>query len=315
MPRRSPLPRELFEEYSEKLEALLDERDDVAEKRRSISKALKGEVQILDGRIAHVRRVLKGHEAPQLDFAGMEVGEWKRDSIIERILGWAAKIRDEKTRQEKEREKDEAEEKPAAEEQGEKKEKPKKEPKPQGLAWMKREDGTQFATVEGGAYELKVALDGQWTANWAPTKGERSIVVGGFGLAEREARAACETHHLKRTAPPEKANGAEKKPEPPPLTWKWVRENVQAAIGVEGTYELERLEAGGFTATFRKARAKKTSVIVIGDPEQKAKDACTAHHIERFADAMLANAGDGKLNRADMKGDATARKKGRRASP
>ena len=383
MPRRSPLPRELFEEYSEKLEALLDERDDVAEKRRSISKALKGELSILDGRVSHVRRVLKGHEAPQLEIPGTEIGEWKRDSIIERILGWAAKIKQQRDHEDAKRSVDEVKEDLAQETGGvdfsawkkgvlivpggeyhvveddgtyalewhepekeiqevlsfgfetpiaaksaavkdwkggrgkkngvpEKRAKPKKAP---GLDWMKQEDGGWFAMNGEGAYYLTRALDGQWTADWAPRDGERQAVVSGFGLPEKQAKGACETHHLQLTAPPlplAPTNGVEKKPEPPALVWKWTREDVQSAEGVGGSYELERLAAGGFKATFRKTKAKKAQMIVLGDPEPKAKEACVAHHVERFTDAMLANAGAAGLVKGDLRGPAQKHKKGRK---
>lgn len=383
------ISRVLHDEFTAKLEAFLDERDDVADKRRRISKALRGEVHGLDEQIAHVRRVLKGVDTPQIEMPGMELGERKRDSIIMRILAAAERIKDgrleeeiERLRRDAERKMAEVKEDLAAETNGvdfsawkkgvlivpggeyhvveddgiyalewqdpekdvrevlasgfetpiaaktaavkdwkesrakkngvpEKKAKPKKEP---GLVWMKREDGSQWAANEGGAYHLKIALDGNWTADWAPSKGERQAVVSGFGLPEKEAKGACETHHAQRTAPPPAAptNGVEKKAEPPALAWKWVREGVQVAEGVGGAYELELLAAGGFKATFRRTRAKKATMIVLGDPEPKAKEACVAHHVERFTDVILANAGDGGLVKGDLRGPAQKHKKGRR---
>jgi hypothetical protein len=279
------ISRTLHDEFTAKLEALLDERDDVADKRRRISKALRGEVTGLDEQIAHVRRVLKGVDLPQLDIPGTEIGERKRDSILRRILDAAARIRDEKI-EEAGRTKAEAKEDPAPEKAApEKNGAAQKEPPPIGLVWMRREDGSQWAAgSEGGAYTLLVALDGNWTAAWAPSKGESQIVVSGFGLPETQAKAACETHRAQTNGNGE--NGIGERPEVPSLAWAWVRENVQAASGVGGTYELERLDAGGFTATFRKAGAKKATVIVR-ETQTKAKDACTAHHIERCADALL----------------------------
>jgi hypothetical protein len=281
------ISRTLHDEFTAKLEALLDERDDVADKRRRISKALRGEVTGLDEQIAHVRRVLKGVDLPQLDIPGTEIGERKRDSILRRILDAAARIRDEKI-EDAERTKAEAKEDPAPEKAApEKNGAAKKEPPPIGLVWMKREgeDGSQWAAgSEGGAYTLLVALDGNWTAAWAPSKGESQIVVGGFGLPEAQAKAACETHRVQTNGNGE--NGTGERPEVPALAWAWVRENVQAASGVGGTYELERLDTGGFTAMFRKAGAKKATVIVR-ENQTKAKDACTAHHVERCADALL----------------------------
>ncbi len=305
------ISRQLHDEFTAKLEAYLDERDDVSDKRRRISKALRGEEHLLDDQIAHVRRVLKGVDTPQLEILGMEIGDRKRDSILARILDAASRIRDVQIKDEVDKKAAEASRTDGPEENddgAEKKEKPKKDP---GLVWITRDDGAQWATDAEGAYHLTRALDGNWTADWAPAKGERQIVCGGFGLPEKEAKGTCETHRSKRNGAAE--DGTAKKPEIPALEWRWVREDVQEAQGRGGMYELARSSGpgGGFTATFRKTKAKNAKILVIGAPEAKAKETCTAHHVESWADALLKNAGDGGLTHADTKGDAVARKKAR----
>lgn len=85
---------ELHEEFSEKLEQLLDEHDEISEKRSRISKALGGELKIIARGIAHVRRVLKGLDGPQEEIPGTEVGERRRDPGLEQILKAAERVRD-----------------------------------------------------------------------------------------------------------------------------------------------------------------------------------------------------------------------------
>lgn len=96
MPKKNgSISPELHEEYARRLEDLLDERDDLEAKRQSISKALKGEIAFLDDSILHVRRVLKGLDAPQRELPGMEgVAERRVDPGVAAILKAAQRVRD-----------------------------------------------------------------------------------------------------------------------------------------------------------------------------------------------------------------------------
>ncbi len=89
MPAISP---ELHEEMAAQLEKLLDDQDDVREKRVRISKALGGELKIIAGAITRTRRVLKGLESPQQEIPGTEVGERRRDPAVLEILQAATRV-------------------------------------------------------------------------------------------------------------------------------------------------------------------------------------------------------------------------------
>lgn len=89
---RTAISPALHEEMTEKLEQLLDDQDDVHEKKQRISKALGGELKIIAGAIARTRRILKGVESPQEDLPGLEGGERQRDPAVLQILRAAERV-------------------------------------------------------------------------------------------------------------------------------------------------------------------------------------------------------------------------------
>jgi hypothetical protein len=86
------ISKELTSEYTKRLEGLLDEQDDVAEKKSRVTKALGGELKIIASEIHRVRRVLKGLDSPQQEIPGTELGDRRPDPGVAAILKAAARV-------------------------------------------------------------------------------------------------------------------------------------------------------------------------------------------------------------------------------
>ena len=220
---RATLSKGLREEYSEKLQDTLDELDVAREKRRTITKALKGHEELLEQAIYTLRRRLKGLDLEQTEIPGTEAGEPRRDPAVQRILDAAAGIADREQDEDLEDEPEDDEEPndpPTArgtkkfplglglterctacgEEAGKHAGQKCPPKKAGGLPWRPGPaNGTQVADVDGGSYRLSANM-GLWRANWVPVHGASKSVVSGVGEPEAVAKAACEKHHLERLA-------------------------------------------------------------------------------------------------------------------
>ncbi len=216
---RPSLSPKLREEYSEKLQDTLDELDVAREKRRTITKALKGHEELLDQAIYTLRRRLKGLDLEQTELPGTEAGEPKRDPLVMQILKAAGEVAE---RKEKELE----------------------------------------------------DLDEEDEPNEKPT-----------------------------------ARGS-KKAGPAPLRWHTEGENLVSDV-FGGCYCIEPAPMGGKSALWTPAGGKSKS-LVRNVNEGGAKNACEQHHLEHQADGILSNAGAGELTKGALKGEAVARKAGRR---
>lgn len=170
------LSPKLEEELRDKLEEMLDEHDDVADKRRRLSKLLGGHLKVIDSTVSLIRRQLKGLDLDQLEIPGTEMPVPAQDPLVQDILRIAGGIV----------EKQKAEE--AAEEE-----------KPEPLAW-KAEGAKLVATVEGGHYDVEPgpANDGGHRAFWVPADGRGKTL--GMDLEKSEAKEACRAHHVERFA-------------------------------------------------------------------------------------------------------------------
>lgn len=98
------------------------------------------------------------------------------------------------------------------------------------------------------------------------------------------------------------------------LDWKPEGENLVARVE-GGVYCVEPGWSGGFNALWTPdgGRSGRLSTVPPGKAAKATALAdCARHAVERQADGILANAGDGELTKKELKGDATARKKGGR---
>lgn len=109
-----------------------------------------------------------------------------------------------------------------------------------------------------------------------------------------------------RTSPPSR----EPAQQIPKIDWRVESSSSRVGKVEGGSYVLSGRD-GEWTGRWLPAVGTGKTLFMNGS-EAVAADACLAHHVERCADAMLSNAGDGELTRADTKGEAVARKKGRR---
>ncbi len=176
MPRKIPkVSPKLEDELRDKLETLLDERDDVAERKRRIAKALKGALTVLDDSVSLVRRQLKGQDLDQLEIPGSEVPAPAKDPVVAEILKLAGGI----VERQPETEGDEDEEEPS-------------------LSWVSNRAGLRVAGAKGGRYEIEQTASGGWTAAWKPLEGRQKLLV--VDKPEAEAREACRAHLLDRSA-------------------------------------------------------------------------------------------------------------------
>jgi hypothetical protein len=87
---------------------------------------------------------------------------------------------------------------------------------------------------------------------------------------------------------------------------------LQAAHVTGGVYRLRFDAAKALWSAMWLPRTGKSQMLLLDGTEQVCKDACRKHLTESTADAILANAGDGKLNGKDLKGPAERFKKGGR---
>ncbi len=201
---KSKLSPALHEEFNEKLGQLLDDQDDVREKKARITKALGGELKIIADAIARTRRVLKGIESPQEEIPGTEVGERKRDPVVYRLLEAADRLSRAKEQVKTAHPGATAEARvggkkfpigPSLE---------KSVPPP--LSWRVLDGRERKATVDGGVYQLVQDLVGTWAGVWVPMSGggfprpigNRKTLV--LTATEADAAEACEKHHLERQA-------------------------------------------------------------------------------------------------------------------
>ncbi len=77
-----------------------------------------------------------------------------------------------------------------------------------------------------------------------------------------------------------------------------------------GTYFLDTNLSGDWMAFWYPEGDKTPKQIGSYKSREAAEKACGQDAVERRADALLRNAGDGELTKKELKGDATARKKG-----
>ncbi len=211
--RHSPkLSGKLEEELRDRLEELLDEHDDVAQKKKRVAKALKGHLTVLDDSISLVRRQLKGEDLDQMEIPGTSMPEPTKDPAVMEILRLAGGIVERPKAEGEEPEEDDPDEKCL--DCG----KPANEPSPgceecdHGRSAKGADDHTllafrrdpknnhlQVMAVGGGEYRLTFGPDSAyWTAAWAPTKGAPKTLA--FQKPEQECKAACRAHHLERLA-------------------------------------------------------------------------------------------------------------------
>lgn len=83
---KAKLSPKLEEELRDDLERLLDERDDVDGKRKRVAKAIRLQLDTLDGSIILIRRQLKGQSLDQAVIPGTELPDPKRDPKVIEIL-------------------------------------------------------------------------------------------------------------------------------------------------------------------------------------------------------------------------------------
>jgi hypothetical protein len=98
---------------------------------------------------------------------------------------------------------------------------------------------------------------------------------------------------------------------PPPLPWRELAPGRIVAVTTGGEYVLEETPSGGFTATWRPSQGRQKA-LAVAKPKAEAMAACVEHHVERFADDLLRNAGDGDLTKGDLKGPPEAFRRGGR---
>lgn len=174
----------LYEELTEKLDGLMDERDDVAEKKARVTKALGGEIKSLDTDIRRIRRQRKGFDLPQTEIPGTEVGQRRRDPAVLEILRQAAMVRLRELK-----------------EQGKRLDKTIHDRKVREtsrgagtLQWQHtRGSGGAIAEVPGGKYEI-INDNSRWNLRWFPVSGTAVMVTS--CLHRPDAEKAAEQHLL-----------------------------------------------------------------------------------------------------------------------
>jgi hypothetical protein len=138
----------------------------------------------------------------------------------------------------------------------------------------------------------------------APREGITAIT-----LTTADGKAISATPERMRAALDElgRRKNGKKKPEVPPIEW---RISGAGRVGevADGQYLLDPAGDGLWAARWSPDSGRGKS-LASGVVETEAADACLVHHVERQADRLLSNAGDGELTKADTKGDAVARKR------
>lgn len=169
MPRRlssaAKLSPKLEAELRDRLEDLLDERDDVADKRRRISKKLGGHLKVLDETVSLTRRQLKGLDLDQVEIPGTGVPTPAEDPVVRKILDLAGGI---------------------VVAGGE----------PAPLVW-RTEGANLVADLDAGTYCVEHGLDGTFAVLWTPTNG-RSKKLGVAYDTKEAAQTAARDHYLDR---------------------------------------------------------------------------------------------------------------------
>lgn len=176
--RTAKLSPKLEAELRDKLEDLLDEHDDVAQKKKRVAKALKGHLSILDDSISLVRRQLKGQDLDQIEIAGTQVPEPYRDPAVAEIPKLAGGIVEPRRNE--------------ADEEGD------SEPRrPPPLPWRELGGGRIAAIIDSGQYLLEETADGgAYTATWRPSEGRNKVLA--VAKPRTEAQAACVEHHVEQ---------------------------------------------------------------------------------------------------------------------
>ncbi len=183
------LSPKLETELRDKLEDLLDEHDDVDDKKRRVSKALKGHLSILDDSISLVRRQLKGRDLDQLEIPGTSLPEPAKDPVVAEILKLAGGIVPTASKDEGDQE-DQPEQRDGA---------PAKKLEPAKLVFRRgRGNGIEVANAPGGQYELASNM-GFWDLCWLPEDGGREFLRAGLRTREL-AQKEAERHLLERGA-------------------------------------------------------------------------------------------------------------------
>lgn len=167
-PKVSP---QLEEELNERLQNVLDQIDDVADKRRRITKKLSGHLKVLSETKDLIRRQLKGIDLDQIEIPGTEVPAPTEDPVVAEILRIAGGIVDRS-----------------------------KDGEPEPLAFHQEGDSLErwTAVVGPGEYQVEQTDEGTWTARWAPYQGRGKVLA--VAKPEAEAKEACRRHHLQRSA-------------------------------------------------------------------------------------------------------------------
>lgn len=172
-PKKPTLSPALEVELRDRLEEVLDEIDDVADKRRRLSKKLGGYLKVLAETRDLVRRQLKGQDLDNLEIPGTEVPAPARDPLVQDILKLAGGI------VEKEPAKDDAEE-------------------IEQIFWEQEGDNL-VAAVTGGTYAIEpLTADGRHPCWWTPVSGRSKRI--GDGKTHDQAREVVRNHHRERIA-------------------------------------------------------------------------------------------------------------------
>jgi hypothetical protein len=170
-PKKPTLSPALEVELRNRLEEVLDEIDDVADKRRRLSKKLGGYLKVLAETRDLVRRQLKGQDLDQMEIPGTEKPEPARDPLVQEILKIAGGIV----------------------------EKPKEDTEEiEQLFWVKSGDNL-VASVTGGTYAIEpLTADGRRPCWWTPVDGWSKRV--GDGETLDQAKEIVRKHHRERIA-------------------------------------------------------------------------------------------------------------------
>jgi hypothetical protein len=169
-PKKPTLSPALEVELRDRLEEVLDEIDDVADKRRRLSKKLGGYLKVLAETRDLVRRQLKGQDLDNLEIPGTEVPAPARDPLVQDILKLAGGI--------VEKPKGDAEE-------------------IEQLFWAESGDNL-VAEVTGGTYAIEPRIAGGYTLHWTPHDGRSKQVETSATAAA--AKDLARKHHRERIA-------------------------------------------------------------------------------------------------------------------
>jgi hypothetical protein len=169
------LSAKLEVELRDRLEELLDDHDDVSDKKRRLTRALGSHLKVIEESVSLVRRQLKGQELDQLQIPGTEKPEPAKDPLVAEILRIAGGI---------------VEREPEKESPG--------DATPGALGWH-QEGENLVARAPDGTYCIEPLGTGPFfDLLWTPLEGRSSRVIG--GLTKDEAKKAAEQHRAERAA-------------------------------------------------------------------------------------------------------------------